>query len=512
MALVTNEELYSITVDAYGLTSELERAARATDRVGDAAGRATQKFHGFERSSQMLARDTLGTIRSMDALMRSSGSLSDKVGMLGYDFSQLSESLGKVGGRWAGFLMMVGNLAPWIAIATAIGAVAMAIFSVGKETEEAARKAKEAKAGTTVLSPGYIPPVTLTAGQLAGITGARALTRAFTPAETIALAQQVKYQKDLNEQLAEAQQLVRGAFPEAVFDQAAESADKARGRVKDLKDELQGYVDYLQRTGPAISAETLIMPTSEQIAKAAALGKEGGEIPVPRFADEMAKIMEQQQDMMAAFPEARSFIEALFPPDQAQEMIANMSMAEMALAQFGATWASTAQQMAGAALTTAMDRAIGASVRYVAATEKQRQAQRALQLTTGQAVQAAVRDILKGVAMKSAGEGVYELGMGIAASIFAPAQAGKWFAASAVHLGLAASLGAAAAAIPAVSKTLPSESTASIAPSGPGATGQGEAGRPIIINVNVDPSADPAYAGRVIDQNLNRARREGARV
>jgi hypothetical protein len=172
--------------------------------------------------------------------------------------------------------------------------------------------------------------------------------------------------------------------------------------------------------------------------------------------------------------------------------------------------------MAGAAqgVGQAFGQMIGSSVRYTHANKDAAKAAKALQLSTAQTVQVAVRETLKGVAQQAAVEAIFNTAKGIAASFVNPAAAGTFFAAAAMFAATAALAGAGAAAIGPVRKTIPDagrggarEASATGGGVGVGAK-EGAVTQTVNVTVYTLPGTEANAVYEGVERGMNRARRE----
>jgi len=151
-----------------------------------------------------------------------------------------------------------------------------------------------------------------------------------------------------------------------------------------------------------------------------------------------------------------------------------------AMEQFGNAAESAGQQLLAANIGVLMEQAIGPSIEYVkasaeetadamglvgkerskflAAEKKKAEAEKAMQLSTGEQMKAATRDVLKTIATQAAVEAAFNFAKGLAALALGPfggASAGQYFAAAAAMTAVAAAAGLAAKAIGPVRKQAP---------------------------------------------------------
>jgi hypothetical protein len=321
------------------------------------------------------------------------------------------------------------------------------------------------------------------------------------------------------------------AFEEKERQDAMAGADKLTADLLKREDKERAAIANLDKLAADNKKALADMAAAEDTRR-----REASRAEYERFMEAQKRIDEKRiadtQAAMATFGLSMTSMQLgaqIFGPDFAEKM----SAAEIAVTTAITSVQDAGRQLLEANIGLAMEQALGPSVQYVQVQEQltrsmfktdaafksaqkaqkdAAKAEKARQLSTGEAFKATTRDVLKNVATTAA----VESAMALAKAIFPPATTAMYLAQAAAFAGVAALAGGAAAAIGPVTKRVPAASRSSDASeTRGGGVGVGAKEGPVTQTVNVTvytlpgTEANGIYEG--IERGMNRARRERGR-
>ena len=504
------------------------------------------------RAFEGLARESKGLAGDLASLSRGGGDLGQKMASASFSVGQLGEAVGNLGGRQIGPLignlgiigtMVASTVVAFRALADAAGANEIEFAQTTEEITKAT-KALEAFEAQTLAAQKAIAAGEAKREQAAigGVGSGEDVDLADLDRRNAAAAsrkRQAQFQDVIAGRTKVAPKAAKdgggggGGFDRAAFDEkerqaAIASADKLTADLIKNEEKQRAAIANLDKLAADNKKALADVAAAEDTRR-----REASRAEYERFMEDQKRIdmqrMADTQAAMATFGLSMTSMDIgarIFGPDFADKMSGSA---------IAVTTAITAIQDAGrqlleANIGLAMEMALGPSVKYVEVQEQLTRsmfktdaafknaqkaqkgaaaAEKARQLSSGEAFKATTRDTLKSIATSA----TVEAALALAKAIWPPATTGQYLAQAAAFAGVAALAGGAAAAIGPVTKSVPGKGGAPRDASATGGgVGVGAKEGPVTQTVNVTvytlpgTEANGVYEG--IERGMNRARRE----